>query len=75
MVKFKNRKHCFANKIALFQDDSLLYTTNINDNDTTLFVENLQPNQNYTFHSTIEQFNNGKIKSNSISVTTIDYNA
>jgi hypothetical protein len=59
-------------EISLFQGDSLLFTTNINSSDTTLFVENLLPNQNYSFYSTIAQFNNGTIKSNSITVTTMD---
>ena len=59
-------------EITLFQGDSLLFTTNINSSDTTLFVENLLPNQNYSFYSTMSPFSHSILKSNVASVTTMD---
>lgn len=42
-------------EITLNQNDSIVLTANINSKDATLFVENLQPSQTYTFCTTIEQ--------------------
>ena len=59
-------------EITLFQGDSLLFTTNINSSDTTLFVDNLLPNQNYSFYSAMSPFSHSILKSNVASVTTMD---
>ncbi len=59
-------------EITLKQNDSTIITTTINSYDTTLFIENLLPNQTYNFCSTIKQLNNGTIKSNKLPVTTMD---
>ncbi len=59
-------------KITIKQDDSTIVETNINSTDTTLFIEHLLPSQNYTFYSTIKQMNNEAIKSNNLSITTMD---
>ena len=59
-------------EININTDDSTFLTANINSNDTTLFIENLQPNQTYSFHSTIHPYSQSILKSNSVSVTTMD---
>ena len=58
--------------IKLFKNDSLVTSETVNSKDTTLFVENLLPNQTYSFYTTIEQLSNEAIKSNNLHITTMD---
>ena len=56
-------------EISISQSDSTIITTNINSNDTTLFIENLLPNQYFTFKVTNIKY---QLSSNEVQVTTMD---
>jgi len=56
-------------EVTIKQNDSIVSVSNINSSDTTLYIENLLPNQTYTFKTIIQSTNQ---KSNSVSVTTLD---
>ncbi|VAX18781.1 hypothetical protein MNBD_IGNAVI01-593, partial [hydrothermal vent metagenome] len=56
-------------EVTLNCNDTVAQITNLSNKDTTLFVENLIPNQTYTFQAIIQSTN---LKSNSVSVTTMD---
>ena len=71
-LNLKTENVALPTKTIIKQDDSTVVEANISSNDTTLFVENLLPNQTYIFYSTIEQLNNETIKSNKLSITTMD---
>ncbi len=60
-------------EVRITQNDTTIITININSSDTTLYIENLLPNKTYSFYSTIPSFQNSSaIKSNKVSVTTMD---
>ena len=59
-------------QINLYADDKLKSNYTLSSNDTTLYVDSLLPNRNYNFHSTIHPINQAEIKSNELSVTTLD---
>ncbi|VAX24633.1 hypothetical protein MNBD_IGNAVI01-1727 [hydrothermal vent metagenome] len=60
-------------EVSLKQNDSTIITATINSSDTTLYIKNLLPNRTYSFYSTISSFQNSSaIKSNNVSITTMD---
>ena len=68
-LNLKTENIALPTEFKLMQNDSTVSVSNINSNDTTLFVENLLPSQTYTFQTIIQSTNQ---KSNSVSVTTMD---
>ncbi len=71
-----NKSLALPTDIELKLNDSTIIITNINSNDTTLFIENLLPNQIYNFKATINQqpatSNQQPATSNKVAVTTMD---
>lgn len=55
--------------IRLLQNDVVLAEANVNSIDTTLFIENLQPNQTFSFKATNLKY---QASSNEVQVITID---
>ncbi len=55
--------------IRLLQNATILSETNVNSNDTTLFIENLSPNQSFTFKVTNTKY---QTSSDEVQVTTMD---
>ncbi len=55
--------------IKIVGNDTTILNTRINSNDTTLYVNNLLPNKTYSIQTILESTN---LKSNSVSVTTMD---
>ncbi|QKJ96212.1 MAG: glucosyl transferase [Ignavibacteriota bacterium] len=45
---------------------------NLNTQDSLLYIDSLLPNQTYKFHTTIQSYNQAEVKSNELSVTTMD---
>ncbi len=53
--------------------DQIIKTINLNKTDTLLYIDSLLPNQTYSFQASIQPSNNtGEVKSNVLSVTTLD---
>lgn len=55
--------------IRLLQNETILSETSVNSNDTTLFIENLSPNQSFTYKVTNTKY---QTSSNEVQVTTMD---
>ncbi|GIK20749.1 MAG: hypothetical protein BroJett005_01630 [Ignavibacteriota bacterium] len=58
--------------LTLKQNDQPRETINLNKADTILYLDSLLPNTTYIFHTTIQSSNQSEVKSNEISVTTMD---
>ena len=76
-ILFKSTKLQLPSSITLKQfnpdGDSISTTINLITPDTLLYIDSLFPNQTYFFHSIIQPSNHtGEVKSNVLSVTTMD---
>ncbi len=71
-LSLKTENISLPTEITIKQNDSTFLSTNINTNDTILFIDNLLPNRTYSFNTTIKQLNNETIKSSNLNVTTMD---
>jgi hypothetical protein len=58
--------------VTLKQNNQSRETISVVNPDTLLYIDSLLPNTNYTFQSFTQQINQTEIKSNEISVTTMD---
>jgi hypothetical protein len=58
--------------VILKQNDQTRETINLITPDTLLYIDSLLPNQQYTFHSTMQPSSQAEVKSNVLSVTTMD---
>jgi hypothetical protein len=59
--------------VELIKDTSLNQTINLTTADTILYVDSLLPNQTYSFHTSIQSYNNsGEVNSNDLNVNTLD---
>ena len=59
-------------QVSLYTDDILKNTFNVSANDSIIYVDSLQPNKTYNIHSAILPINQSEIKSNELSITTMD---
>jgi len=68
-LNLKLENSSLPTEIELKQNNTTIITTNVNSNDTTLFVENLLPSQTYIFQATNIKY---QVSSNKVSVTAMD---
>ncbi len=59
-------------QINLLVDDKLKSNYTISTNDTMLYVDSLLPNKTYNIHTSFQPINQTNVKSNEVSVTTLD---
>ncbi|NUM62855.1 MAG: glucosyl transferase [Ignavibacteriaceae bacterium] len=52
--------------------DTLSHISILDTQDSLLYIDSLLPNQTYKFHTTIQSYNQAEVKSNELSVTTMD---
>jgi len=58
--------------VTLKRDNAVTHTISLSSTDTLLYIDSLLPNQTYTFQSFIQSINQSEIKSNVITVQTLD---
>lgn len=68
-LNLKQENISLPTTIRLLQNDAVLSETNVNSNDTTLFIENLSPSQSFSFKVTNTKY---QTSSNEVPVTTMD---
>ena len=58
--------------VVLKQNNQTRTTINLVNPDTLLYIDSLLPNQSYSFQSIDQQINQSEVKSNELSITTMD---
>ena len=71
-LRLKSTNLQIPNTIAIKQNDQIRITINLTSTDTLLYIDSLLPKQTYKFQSVIQPINHSEVRSNELSVATMD---